>query len=829
MATWINRLREKGRKLVAALIAALIFIALACGWILPPPIYHPSTPPTGAVTYVDLYVDGFNADSAGGHDEWTKEGNSPYLSDAEGDNPSNYIHDDGGGDEEGNFTFEDLPSEATSIVSVTLYIRIISCDSGYYPIRPYVWNGSSWIECSGQYAGSWTWKSENITGKADWTVDMINGFQVYFQDGIYDLGSYGYYYGVDCAYIRVYYQYAATPECTDVEWSSTAIGQQCIFSSYWTGQNLDKGIFSWNGTGSWVNDTITDPWTGTPDSGWFNVTKTLPDTVGNVVSFRFYVNNSQGWGDSGIYNFTLTYPDYSETQTLKAVNVANLEPHEWIQVLDNAQFKSNTAGWVQHTFTGHYGKYVKFNSIYSEYGADIKGYEVEVQVSGSSWISPTEVTEYCGGTNINNLIDGDTGTYWEHLTSHAHYFVVKFTTIHLISGVRWYCGGDSSSNITADVWVDRSWHGTGVSPYVNDTDYPNNYIQTQEDDAESGNFTFEQLSNWKYRWLEHVYLHINFTKTVASSNLTVYYYFDTWRKVTYSNSSVNTWICVDIDLPLIWNQTKVNSIQVKIKTQGTGTFKIDYMTIKVVGWTLANRIRFYLDTPNLINWTENYFGLLFNKQSISDMENYVDNLANQQDWKNVLIWSARLKKLGVERETAIKKVPTAVNHILNIIESEGKVVVFAHHKEVIHDIVNGLKNKYKGVIITGDTPQKNRQRLVELFQNDIKTKFFIGSIKAAGIGITLTAARVVVFVELDWSPGIVIQAEDRIHRIGQKESCLIQYLVYRSSIDGHIAKMLVDKEKIINAALNQEHLPITDTPFMSGYKQDFLDLSVPNL
>ena len=68
--------------------------------------------------------------------------------------------------------------------------------------------------------------------------------------------------------------------------------------------------------------------------------------------------------------------------------------------------------------------------------------------------------------------------------------------------------------------------------------------------------------------------------------------------------------------------------------------------------TLIEKIRFYLDS-SLIDWNSNYYGLIFNKQSVADFENYVDYLAGIEDWKNVLAWSARLKRVGVEREHAI--------------------------------------------------------------------------------------------------------------------------------------------------------------------------------
>ena len=82
---------------------------------------------------------------------------------------------------------------------------------------------------------------------------------------------------------------------------------------------------------------------------------------------------------------------------------------------------------------------------------------------------------------------------------------------------------------------------------------------------------------------------------------------------------------------------------------------------------------------------------------------------------------------------------------------------------------------------------------------------FLGSIQAAGVGITLTAAQCMVFGELDWTPGNMLQAEDRIHRIGQKWNALIQQLVFDGSLDAKMAETLVRKMEIIEQALDDEY------------------------
>jgi len=68
--------------------------------------------------------------------------------------------------------------------------------------------------------------------------------------------------------------------------------------------------------------------------------------------------------------------------------------------------------------------------------------------------------------------------------------------------------------------------------------------------------------------------------------------------------------------------------------------------------------------------------------------------------------------------------------------------------------------------------------------------------------LTLTAASNVVFAELDWVPANMTQAEDRCHRIGQKNAVLVQHLVLDGSLDARMAKVVVKKQKIVNQALD---------------------------
>lgn len=171
----------------------------------------------------------------------------------------------------------------------------------------------------------------------------------------------------------------------------------------------------------------------------------------------------------------------------------------------------------------------------------------------------------------------------------------------------------------------------------------------------------------------------------------------------------------------------------------------------------------------------------------------------------------------VRHATAVAKVPYVVDHLRNLIENGEKVVVFAWHKDVIAAILAEFPG---AVSITGDTPMQARQDAVDRFQTDPTCLLFAGNIQAAGVGITLTASAHVVFAELDWVPGNVSQAEDRTHRIGQRNSVLIEHLVLEGSIDARMAKTLVAKQRVIDEALDREHEPMASEPALPAARSE---------
>lgn len=155
----------------------------------------------------------------------------------------------------------------------------------------------------------------------------------------------------------------------------------------------------------------------------------------------------------------------------------------------------------------------------------------------------------------------------------------------------------------------------------------------------------------------------------------------------------------------------------------------------------------------------------------------------------------------VRHEVAVLKIPFVIGHLGEMLE-EGieKIIVFAHHHDVVHALRDHFSNQ--AVVLTGETPPEEKDRAVQAFQTAKNVKLFIGSIRAAGVGITLTASSNVVFAELDWVPAMITQAEDRAHRIGQPSSVTVQHLVFNGSLDARIAKTLIEKQEIYEKVLD---------------------------
>lgn len=151
----------------------------------------------------------------------------------------------------------------------------------------------------------------------------------------------------------------------------------------------------------------------------------------------------------------------------------------------------------------------------------------------------------------------------------------------------------------------------------------------------------------------------------------------------------------------------------------------------------------------------------------------------------------------IRHETALHKLKYSKEIIDNILDSEDQLIIYAHHRDVIEQL---LKMYPESRAIYGGMSNKEKQKNIDDFNNK-EYRIIVLSIKAAGLGITLTSAHVGLFLELDWTPSNIHQAEDRMHRIGQRENVSIYMLVFDKSIDSYIANMIVEKQDIIDSSI----------------------------
>jgi SNF2 family DNA or RNA helicase len=177
--------------------------------------------------------------------------------------------------------------------------------------------------------------------------------------------------------------------------------------------------------------------------------------------------------------------------------------------------------------------------------------------------------------------------------------------------------------------------------------------------------------------------------------------------------------------------------------------------------------------------------------------------SEQKDANSEFIKSASYHRaIQSERQIAgIAKVPHVINFVKNIMEIEESVVVFCHHK-VIHKLLHDSLQEFSPVSIIGGQSDSFRQNEIDKFQRG-ESKLMIAGIRAGNVGINLTRAKYVIFAELDWSPAIHRQAEDRLHRIGQKNTVFAYYLIGQGTLDDHVANILVDKSYEIDAIMDE--------------------------
>jgi SWI/SNF-related matrix-associated actin-dependent regulator 1 of chromatin subfamily A len=153
---------------------------------------------------------------------------------------------------------------------------------------------------------------------------------------------------------------------------------------------------------------------------------------------------------------------------------------------------------------------------------------------------------------------------------------------------------------------------------------------------------------------------------------------------------------------------------------------------------------------------------------------------------------------------AMETVPYTIEKTEEALELNKKTIIFCNFNDEMDAFINHFGDKC--VCVRGGMSDKQKQHSVDRFQEDNSCMVFVGQIKAAGVGLTLTKAEIVIMNSLDWVPGNHEQAEDRAYRIGQSETVNIYYMLMDDTIDTLVWNILNEKKKVIGTIMGEDDI-----------------------
>jgi SWI/SNF-related matrix-associated actin-dependent regulator 1 of chromatin subfamily A len=166
---------------------------------------------------------------------------------------------------------------------------------------------------------------------------------------------------------------------------------------------------------------------------------------------------------------------------------------------------------------------------------------------------------------------------------------------------------------------------------------------------------------------------------------------------------------------------------------------------------------------------------------------------NPEESKSLTVQFTKLTK--IRQVIADEKISQTIELAENIVEQGKKVIIFCNFTDSLNKICEHFGKA--AVKVDGSMSKPERQHSVDSFQENDKIKVFVGNIKAAGVGITLTAAEAVIMNDLSFLPSDHAQAEDRAYRYGQKNNVLVYYPIFENTIEGIIYDILNNKKQVI--------------------------------
>lgn len=224
------------------------------------------------------------------------------------------------------------------------------------------------------------------------------------------------------------------------------------------------------------------------------------------------------------------------------------------------------------------------------------------------------------------------------------------------------------------------------------------------------------------------------------------------------------------------------------------------------------RVDLYVDISNMPEYN----------LAAADLAAYLSQYTGCTDWeiRSKMRMEALVRFMTLRKLATLGKVAQAVDFIRTFLENGKKLIVFCS----LHDVVDALVKAFPGAVtVTGRDSAVSKQAAVDAFQNNPGTMLIICSIKAAGVGLTLTASSNVAFIELAWTYADCCQCEDRAHRIGQKDNVTCYYLLGRGTIDQTVYSLIHRKKSIAAEIMNADDDIPTDEMYFNELVSIFLN------
>lgn len=226
------------------------------------------------------------------------------------------------------------------------------------------------------------------------------------------------------------------------------------------------------------------------------------------------------------------------------------------------------------------------------------------------------------------------------------------------------------------------------------------------------------------------------------------------------------------------------------------------------------RVDLYVDISNVPEYN----------LAAADLAEYLRQYTECTDWeiRRKMRMEALVRFMTLRQLATLGKVAQAVDFIRTFLDSGKKLIVFCS----LHEVVDALRKEFpRAVTVTGRDSVASKQAAVDSFQNNPDVQLIVCSIKAAGVGLTLTASSNVAFVELAWTYADCCQCEDRAHRIGQKDNVTCYYLLGRGTIDQTIYSLIHKKKSIAAEIMNSDDDIPTDEMYFDELVASFLNFS----